>query len=39
LDRVTVSPTVKVSRHDESAGPLFVIRTSAVNPVDHWFIV
>ena len=36
---VTVLPTVKVSRHDDRAGPLLVIRTSAVKPVDHWFAV
>ena len=36
---LTVLPTVKVSRHDDRAGPLLVIRTSAVKPVDHWFAV
>ena len=30
-----VSPMVKVSRHELIAGPSLVIRTSAVNPVDH----
>ena len=36
---LTVLPTVKVSRQEISAGPLLVIRTSAVNPVDHWLTV